>query len=375
MEKKINSSNCAMYPRVDAAHAQDGSFRIDDYDYELPPELIAQHPAGAREHSRLLVLDRLAGSLLHARFDRIGQYLRPGDLLVVNDTRVVPARLLGRKQTGGKVELLVLDPYKEPRLGKTQGYCCLAKSSKPFRPGQIVEFDRDIRAEILSTAGDGSVMARFEQIPDIVEVLDRIGRVPLPPYIEREGAQPSSGDRTCYQTEYAKHPGAVAAPTAGLHFTNSLLKDLGAAGIEVAALTLHVGYGTFSPIRCEDIRQHRMHPEFIHLGEKSAEAINRAKAERRRVVAVGTTVVRTLEWVFAQKGAIAPYSGMCNHFIYPGYRFAVVDCLLTNFHIPRSSLMLLVSAFAGRAQILSAYREAVGQRYRFFSYGDAMLIL
>lgn len=375
MEKKINSSHCDMHSRIDPADRLDSSFSISDYDYDLPPELIAQHPAGAREHCRLLVLDRFAGSLTHSRFDKIAQYLRPGDLLVVNDTRVVPARLLGRKQTGGKVELLVLDPYKEPHLGNTQGYCCLAKSSKPFRPGQIVEFDQDIRAEILSTAGDGSVMARFEPTCAIVEVLDRIGRVPLPPYIEREDSLPTSGDCTCYQTEYARHPGAVAAPTAGLHFTKPLLKDLGAAGIEVSALTLHVGYGTFSPIRCEDIRNHRMHPEFIRLSEKTAEAINRAKAERRRVVAVGTTVVRTLEWVFAQKGEISPYSGMCNHFIYPGYRFAVVDCLLTNFHIPRSSLILLVSAFTGRNRILSAYREAVSQRYRFFSYGDAMLIL
>jgi S-adenosylmethionine:tRNA ribosyltransferase-isomerase len=208
-----------------------------------------------------------------------------------------------------------------------------------------------------------------------VEILDRIGRTPLPPYIEREAGAPSEIDPICYQTEYAKHPGAIAAPTAGLHFTKSLLSELGAAGIEVAALTLHVGYGTFSPIRCGDIREHRMHSEYIEVVEKTAGAITRAKREKRRVIAVGTTVVRTLEWVFSRQGEPGPFRGMCDHFIYPGYRFSVIDGMVTNFHVPKSSLILLVSAFAGRRQILCAYREAVRERYRFFSYGDAMLIL
>ncbi len=351
------------------------SRRIEDYDYDLPPELIAQHPATARELSRLLVLDRSSGALIHSRFDRIGEYLRPGDLLVVNDTRVVPARLLGHKPSGGRVELLVLDPYTPPELGKTQGYCCLAKASKPVRQGQIMEFSEGVRAEVIRASGDGKVQVRFPDTTNIVEVLDRIGRTPLPPYIERETAEDSREDLICYQTEYAKHPGAVAAPTAGLHFTKPLLKRLSQAGIETSALTLHVGYGTFSPIRCEDFRQHRMHPEFIELGEETANAVNRARSENRRVVAVGTTVVRTLEWVFAKRGEVEPFRGMCDHFIYPGYRFEVVGSMVTNFHIPKSSLILLVSAFAGRGQILSAYREAVRERYRFFSYGDAMLIL
>ncbi|MDR3570467.1 MAG: tRNA preQ1(34) S-adenosylmethionine ribosyltransferase-isomerase QueA [Syntrophobacteraceae bacterium] len=351
------------------------SFRIEDYDYELPPELIAQHPAPARELSRLLVLDRSAGTLRHSRFDKIGQYLRPGDLLVVNDTRVVPARLVGRKETGGRVEFLVLDPYKDPELGETRGYRCLTKASKPVRQGQIIEFSEGIRAEVVSASGDGLVQARFLGATQLVDLLDRIGRTPLPPYIERDAGAQSEGDLICYQTEYAKHPGAIAAPTAGLHFTKSLLHELGAAGIELAALTLHVGYGTFSPIRCEDFRDHRMHSEYIEVGEASARAINRAKGEKRRIVAVGTTVVRTLEWVFAQQGEVRPFSGMCDHFIYPGYGFQVVDCMVTNFHVPKSSLILLVSAFAGRSQIASAYREAVCERYRFFSYGDAMLIL
>ncbi|MDA8305232.1 MAG: tRNA preQ1(34) S-adenosylmethionine ribosyltransferase-isomerase QueA [Deltaproteobacteria bacterium] len=357
------------------ADGKEPSLRIEDYDYDLPPELIAQHPAPARELSRLLVLDRCAGAAHHSRFDKIGEYLRPGDLLVVNDTRVVPARLVGRKKTGGRVEFLVLDPYKPPELGETEGYCCLTKASKPVRTGQIVEFAEGICAEVVSAPMDGKVRVRFPGASNIVDVLDRIGRTPLPPYIEREAAEPSEADLICYQTEYARQPGAVAAPTAGLHFTKSLLNDLAASGIEVAALTLHVGYGTFSPVRCEDIREHRMHAEFIEIGEQTANTVNRAKREHRRVVAVGTTVVRTLEWVFAKRGELTPFRGMCDHFIYPGYRFAVVDSLVTNFHVPKSSLILLVSALAGRRLILSAYREAVRERYRFFSYGDAMLIL
>ena len=351
------------------------SFSIEDYDYVLPSELIAQQPAPARELSRLLVLDRETGAATHSRFDKIGEYLRPGDLLVVNDTRVVPARLTGRKNTGGRVEFLVLDPYKPAELGETEGYCCLAKASKPVRAGQIVEFAEGIHAEVVSAPIEGKVQVRFPGASHIVDVLDRIGRTPLPPYIERKAEEASGCDTLCYQTEYAKHPGAVAAPTAGLHFTKSLLKGLVASGVEIAALTLHVGYGTFSPIRRQDIREHRMHPEFIEIGEQTAKAVNGAKRENRRVVAVGTTVVRTLEWVFATLGEVTPFRGMCNHFIYPGYRFAVVDGMVTNFHVPKSSLILLVSAFAGRRQILSAYREAVRERYRFFSYGDAMLIL
>ena len=351
------------------------SFRLEDYDYDLPPELIAQHQAPSRELSRLLVCDRSSDRISHSRFDKIGEYLRPGDLLVVNDTRVVPARLVGRKKTGGRVEFLVLDPYKPSELGETEGYLCLTKASKPVRPGQEVEFSDGVRAEVVSAAGDGKVQARFHGVDNLLEVLDRIGCTPLPPYIEREAGKTSELDLICYQTEYASRPGAVAAPTAGLHFTKSLLKQLAANGVELAPLTLHVGYGTFSPVRCEDIRQHRMHSEFVELSEKTAGAINTAKGENRRVVAVGTTVVRTLEWVFAKQGAVRPFSGLCDHFIYPGYRFHVVDCMVTNFHVPKSSLILLVSAFAGRGQIMSAYREAVMERYRFFSYGDAMLIL
>ena len=351
------------------------SFRLEDYDYDLPPELIAQRPAPAREHSRLLVFDRSSGGVGHSRFDKIGEHLRPGDLLVVNDTRVVPARLTGRKNTGGMVELLVLDPYKPPASGSVEGYCCLVRASKGVRAGQVIELSEGICAEVIAAPIDGRAQIRFSGASGIVDILDRIGRTPLPPYIGRTSGKAAPDDRICYQTEYARHPGAVAAPTAGLHFTKSLLNGLMASGIEIVALTLHVGYGTFAPIRCVDIRQHRMHPEFIEIAKETADAVNRAKHERRRVVAVGTTVVRTLEWLFAKEGEIAPFRGMCDHYIYPGCRFAVVDCMVTNFHLPKSSLILLVSAFAGRSPILSAYREAVRERYRFFSYGDAMLIL
>ncbi|MGC9966903.1 MAG: tRNA preQ1(34) S-adenosylmethionine ribosyltransferase-isomerase QueA [Syntrophobacteraceae bacterium] len=351
------------------------SFRLEDYDYDLPPELIAQRPAPIRDESRLLVFDRSSGAMRHSRFDGIGQYLRPGDLLVVNDTRVVPARLMGRKETGGVVELLVLDPYKPPELGAHEGYCCLAKSSKGIREGQSILFSEDVCAEVIAVPASGRAQIRFCIDSGIQDIFDRIGRVPLPPYIKRPSGDGAAHDRICYQTEYAKHPGAVAAPTAGLHFTKTLLNGLASAGIEVAALTLHVGYGTFEPLRCQDIRVHKMHSEFVEISEGTAEAVNRAKRENRRVIAVGTTVVRTLEWVHENKGEIAPLSAMCDHYIFPGRRFAVVDCMVTNFHLPKSSLILLVSAFAGRSEILSAYREAIRERYRFFSYGDAMLIL
>jgi S-adenosylmethionine:tRNA ribosyltransferase-isomerase len=351
------------------------SFRLEDYDYDLPPELIAQHPAPVRDESRLLVFDRSSGVLAHSRFDGIGQYLRPGDLLVVNDTRVVPARLKGSKETGGAVELLVLEPYKSPELGANEGYWCLAKASKGIREGQGIELSQGVRAEVMAVSESGRALVRFCADSSVPDIFDRIGMVPLPPYIKRPTGNGAPDDSTCYQTAYAKHPGAVAAPTAGLHFTKKLLDGLLSAGIEVAAITLHIGYGTFEPVRCPDIRGHRMHSEFVEIGRGTADAVNRAKRDNRRVIAVGTTVVRTLEWVYGSKGEIVPMRGMCDHYIFPGRRFEAVDCMVTNFHLPKSSLILLVSAFAGRSEILSAYREAIRERYRFFSYGDAMLIL
>lgn len=351
------------------------SFQLSDYDFELPPELIAQTPEPRREDSRLLVLDRSRDSIEHSRFERIGEHFKRGDLLVVNDTRVVRARLLGHKDSGGKVELLVLDPYKPPETGAVEGYVCLVKASKRGRPGQLIHLENGITARIAEHLRDGKARVLFPGECTLLEILDRCGEVPLPPYITREPGRPPVDDITCYQTEYARHPGAVAAPTAGLHFSRALLDSLKEAGVETVAVTLHVGYGTFAPIRCGDIRKHRMHSEFFEVDTAAADAVCRAKREGRRVVAVGTTVVRTLEWVHCRMGKTAPMSGPCDHYIYPGYRFEVVDRMVTNFHLPGSSLILLVSAFAGRERILSAYAEAVRERYRFFSYGDGMLIL
>ncbi|MHC1725228.1 MAG: tRNA preQ1(34) S-adenosylmethionine ribosyltransferase-isomerase QueA [Syntrophobacteraceae bacterium] len=355
--------------------SREALFRLDDYDYDLPPELIAQFPVPGRDQSRLLVLNRLRNTLEHSRFGRIAEYLNRGDLLVVNDTRVVPARLIGHKKSGGRTELLVLDPYKSPETGAAEGYCCLVKSSKGVKVGQRIHFKEGLCAEVAAPLGDGKAMVRFPSDCCLLDALNRIGEVPLPPYVERGPGMPPVDDRTCYQTEFARVPGAVAAPTAGLHFSKQLLETLNCGGIAVASITLHVGYGTFAPIRCEDIREHRIHSEYVELSEETAEAVNRAKREGRRVVAVGTTVVRSLEWIYAGAGKIVARSGMCGHYIYPGYRFGVVDCMVTNFHLPKSSLILLVSAFAGRDRVLSAYHEAIRERYRFFSYGDATLIV
>ncbi len=349
-------------------------FNLDDYDYDLPPELIAQSPALERDRSRLLVVSRSRNRLEHSRFDRIAEYLKRGDLLVVNDTRVVPARLIGHKESGGRVELLVLEPYKEAGAGAREGYCCLVKSSKGVKPGQHIYLKEGLQAEIVTPIGDGKATVRFPGGCRLLDVLDEIGEVPLPPYVIRGAEAAPVDDRSCYQTEFARNPGAVAAPTAGLHFTKSLLESLECGGIRTASITLHVGYGTFAPIRCDDIREHRIHSEFVEMGEEAAEAVNSARREGRRVVAVGTTVVRSLEWILAERGKITAHSGSCGHYIYPGYRFGVIDCMITNFHLPKSSLILLVSAFAGRDLVLSAYTEAVRQRYRFFSYGDATLI-
>ncbi len=360
-----------MADSIDAA-----SFRIDDYDYDLPPELIAQLPAPSRESSRLLVLDRARQRVAHRWFRDLSEYLVPGDVLVVNDTRVVPARLHGVKETGGQVELLVLDPYKDNDNGAGDGYECLIRSSKPARPGGRLLLNGGTEAVVVSEPHDGRVKVRFLGSEPVVEMLDRIGHVPLPPYIRRAPeACGETDDARSYQTVYAARAGAVAAPTAGLHFTDELLESLHARGIERIAVTLHVGYGTFAPMRVSDIRDHVIHSEYVEISGQAVSSILNAKEEGRRVVAVGTTVVRALEWAAARSHGLAPIRGLCGHYIYPGYEFRIVDTMITNFHLPRSSLLLLVSAFAGRQTLLEAYRAAVQHRYRFFSYGDAMLLL
>lgn len=345
------------------------------YDYLLPESLIAQSPAHQRESSRLLVLNRSDGRIEHSRFRDISRWLEPGDVLVVNDTRVVPARIHAVKETGGKVEILVLDPYKPPETAAVEGYLCLLKSSKPLRVQSKIRLPDGLSLEVLTVPVEGKAHVLFPPSEPLLSILDRLGETPLPPYIRPENRHENVDDRNAYQTVYASHPGAVAAPTAGLHFTSSLLNHLEELGIERVAVTLHVGYGTFSPVRVNDCRQHKMHSELVQLSETAVRQILAARKENRRIIAVGTTVVRALEWVSSSIGELTPFTGPCDHYIYPGYSFKVVDAMITNFHLPRSSLLLLVSAFAGRERILAAYGAAIEERYRFFSYGDAMLIL
>ncbi len=350
---------------------------LDDFDYELPEELIAQKPAGHREESRLMVLDKHSGSVRHTGFSDLAQWLPPDTLLVINDARVVPARLWGRRETGGRIEVVILDPPPAEAGPGEYDSECLAKPTRRLRPGVEVFFGPDLAAEVLNVTPEGRTVFRFRFDRPPLEVLEELGHMPLPPYIKREaeGGVEDKLDRERYQTVYARAAGAVAAPTAGLHFTPDLLTDLKSRGVEVAPLTLLVGYGTFAPVRVEDATRHRMHLERIYLPEATAEAVNRAKAEGRPVTAVGTTAVRTMEAVARRGWPLEPFAGQTDLFIYPGFEFKAVDHLITNFHLPRSTLLMLVSALAGREFILDAYRRAVADRYRFFSYGDAMLIL
>jgi S-adenosylmethionine:tRNA ribosyltransferase-isomerase len=349
-------------------------FSPGDYHYELPPDRIAQHPADRRESSRLLTLNRQTGETAHHVFSDLPDFLRPGDVLVVNDTEVIPARLLGRKESGGRVEALILNYGEERCTRESDGsvVCeCLLKLSKRPRPGIRLHFGDGLDGEVLDSR-DGVHVVRFTSEGDFEETLYRIGQVPLPPYIR--GGSEEAGDAERYQTVYAARKGAVAAPTAGLHFSPELLDQIRDRGVSVAAITLHVGHGTFIPVRVDDIREHEMHREWFSLSAETAETINRARESGGRVIAVGTTSVRTLEYVSDEAGRVAPTSGDCDLFIYPGYRFRIVDAMITNFHLPESTLLMLVSAFAGRDNVLAAYRTAVDEGYRFYSYGDAMFI-
>lgn len=348
-------------------------FDLDAYHYELPEGLIAQAPTPRREECRLMVWDRTRREAAHRMFSDLPHYLGPGDVLVVNDSKVVRARLLGTRESGGRVELFVLEPFGISGLGNGAAHECLFKAAKPLRENTLIRLKTGLLARVVAPPRDGRVLVSFLTSLSMEEMLEAAGEVPLPPYIKRVTADPADVEN--YQTVYARNPGSVAAPTAGLHFTEALLGDLEHQGVEVVRLTLHVGYGTFAPVRSGDIRSHRMHGEFAELSDHSARRIALAKSEGRRVIAVGTTSVRVLEWVVGRFGCIRPFSGTCNAYIYPGFRFRVVDALITNFHLPRSSLLLLVAAFAGRKAILEAYGQAVERGYRFFSYGDAMLIV
>lgn len=343
---------------------------LSDYDYALPEDRIAQYPAEARDRSRLMVLERAGERIGHALFRDLPDYLRPGDCLVVNETRVVPARLKGyRAGTGGAVELLLV--RKEGDLWEA-----LARPGRRLRAGAEVAFEgEDLTAVVVEMTPSGRRLVRFKGDTPLEEVLARLGHVPLPPYIRRED---EPGDRERYQAVYARTPGAVAAPTAGLHFTAGLLDRVRAMGVCVAPVLLHVGPGTFKPVEAQDPRQHEMDAEYFEVGAESAGVVNACRARGGRVVAVGTTSVRTLESAAVSREgqwALQPGSGWTRLFVYPPYTFRLVDALITNFHLPRSTLLMLVSAFAGREFVLSAYREAVREGYRFYSYGDAMLIL
>jgi len=350
-------------------------FDIEDYDYSLPDELIAQVPLPDRDKSRLMVADRSTGSLNDRHFLDLPELLLPGDLLVVNNTRVVPARLFGRKESGGRIEILVLEHGNE-EASKPETRWCLLRSSKRPRKGSRLFFENNLSGVAENPGEDGLIQITFQGPESIDSLLEDRGMMPLPPYIRRkEKDRLSELDRERYQTVFAERRGAVAAPTASLHFTKGLLARLEQAGISVVPLTLHVGHGTFRPVRTRDIREHQLGYEKYDLSPESAHAIERAKREGRRVVAVGTTVVRTLESAAGSKGEMKSGRGKTDLLITPGFSFRVVDALITNFHLPRSSLLFLVSAFAGLDLIRKAYQEAVAKAYRFYSYGDAMLIL
>ena len=341
--------------------------KLADYDYNLPDTLIPQFPLQRRDASRLMVINRRTREIRHAQFSQIGEFLPPRSLLVLNDTKVIPARLIGEKlPTGGKIELLLIRPKGE-RIWET-----LVRPSRRVSRGTRLVFGQGaLTAQIRQKNKDGICIVRFACDGEFHSILARVGQIPLPPYIKRE---PDAGDGERYQCVYASNEGAVAAPTAGLHFTHSLLNQLKRDGFDWVTLTLHVGLGTFQPVKVEDIENHKLHEEYFDISQTSADQLNSTIEQGRKVVAVGTTSVRALEAVASDRG-IRPYRGFTDIFIYPGYQFNAVDALVTNFHLPRSTLLMLVSAFADREFILEAYRQAIARKYRFYSYGDAMLIL
>jgi S-adenosylmethionine:tRNA ribosyltransferase-isomerase len=338
---------------------------VKDFDYKLPEELIAQDPLADRSASRLMVLDKKTGEIEHHNFKEITRYLSPGDCLVLNNTKVIPARLFGVKEgTEAKIEILLLK-RRENDIWET-----LVKPGKKAKPGTKINFgDGLLKGVVIDVVDEGNRLIQFQYKGIFEEILDKLGQMPLPPYITHQ-----LKDKNRYQTVYAKHDGSAAAPTAGLHFTPELLKEIEQKGVSVAEVTLHVGLGTFRPVKVENVLEHHMHSEFYQITQEAADKINAAKTAGKKVVSVGTTSTRTLESAADEKGILTAKSGWTDIFIYPGYRFKVIDALITNFHLPQSTLVMLVSALAGREHILDAYRIAVEERYRFFSFGDAMFI-
>ncbi|MBW1809463.1 MAG: tRNA preQ1(34) S-adenosylmethionine ribosyltransferase-isomerase QueA [Deltaproteobacteria bacterium] len=348
---------------------------LSDFDYELPSESIAQQPTDQRDQSRLMAIPRLTGEIEHRRFSQLTDYLSAGDLLVLNDTRVIPARLRGHKESGGKIEILLDRPAGQ--VWQEDGYFyqrfyCLVHSSRPLKPGKKALLAGGGQA-ILETATKTNKQVLLKLPIPTQDYLEKNGEVPLPAYIKRRQDDPQPQDRDRYQTVYAKDPGAIAAPTAGLHFTTQMLKQLERKGIELAYLTLHVGPGTFLPVRTQNVAEHVMHSERYAISRQAARAVEQARKENRRVVAVGTTVVRTLEAAWKDSRIVAGRAET-DLFIRPGYEFKVVDALLTNFHLPKSTLLMLVCAFSTQARVISAYKVAVANNYRFFSYGDATFL-
>ncbi len=339
--------------------------KTSDFYYDLPQELIAQTPLAQRDGSRLLVMNRQTGALAHRHFADLPAYLHPGDCLVLNDSRVLPARLLGhREPTGGAVEVLLLHEQED---GVWE---CLTKPGRKTRPGTQLSFgDGTLRAEVIGTKEDGNKLVQFQYDGIFLEVLERLGKTPLPPYIREEL---EDGER--YQTVYSRVSGSAAAPTAGLHFTKEMLGQIESSGVSLAYVTLHVGLGTFRPVKADEITEHHMHAEYCEISGGTAEVLNHTRREGGRIICVGTTSCRTLESFVHQDGTFSAASGWTDIFIYPGYQFRAMDALITNFHLPESTLIMLVSAFAGREHVLAAYEEAVRERYRFFSFGDAMFI-
>lgn len=339
--------------------------KTSDFMYDLPEELIAQTPMEKRDASRLLVLDRKNGEIEHRHFYDLTEYLRPGDCLVLNNSRVIPARLFGTRPTGGAVEVVLLKAVGDNR------WECLTRPGKKMRPGTEVTFGEngELKAVVEKVMADGNRILRFSYEGIFLEILEHLGHMPLPPYIKEQLNDPER-----YQTVYSKEPGSAAAPTAGLHFTNELLDKIRAMGVEVAFVTLHVGLGTFRPVKVENVEEHEMHSEYCTIPAETAAVIRRTRERGGRVVAVGTTSCRTLESFAKPDGTVDPAGGWTNIFIYPGYKFKCIDALVTNFHLPGSTLVMLVSALAGKESILHAYETAVEQRYRFFSFGDAMFI-
>ena len=338
---------------------------IEDFNYELPEELIAQTPLEKRDESKLLILDKNTGNIIHSKFHNIIDYLIPGDVLVLNNTKVIPARLIGEKEeTRAVIELLLLKD-----LGNDT-WECLSRPAKRLKEGTIISFGEGLlKAQVIEKQDEGLVHVKLIYKGILMELLDKLGTMPLPPYIHEK-----LKDQTRYNTVYAKEEGSAAAPTAGLHFTKELLKEIEDKGIIITYVTLHVGLGTFRPVEVDNILDHKMHSEYYVMPEETANILNKAKEEGRRIIAVGTTSTRTLETIAHNNDKFIPTSGNTSIFIYPGYEFKAIDCLITNFHLPKSTLVMLVSALAGKENILNAYQEAIGNKYRFFSFGDSMFI-